>query len=272
MHRKRLRKIENLEQNATDAVVAGLVETKSADHDHSHIHDHTHESGDGNAFLSLIYRISRESADIRAAYERLLQQTCKALMRCLELRDPYTFGHSMRVMEYSLLIGRGTGLKSSDLKNLELAAMFHDIGKIGVRDCVLLKDGPLNNNEGSAIRKHPDYGAEVLELIDEFKNIVPGVRHHHERLDGKGYPNKLAGEEIPLYSRIILVADTFDAMTSTRPYRKFLPVDTAYAELERCAGSQFEPEFVEMFLREHRKLTGATKKAVEILLPRKKAA
>lgn len=241
---------------------------------HSHDHDHGHEHGADTqkeaAFLSLVYRTFRENQEIKTAYAALLDQTIKALMRCLEERDPYTYGHSMRVMEYSMLIGRGANFKESDLRNVEISAMFHDIGKLGVPDCVLLKPERLNDKEAQVISKHPVKSAEILAIIDAFKSAVPGARHHHERMDGEGYPDRLSGNQIPLGSRVILVADTFDAMTSTRPYRKALPVEAAYAELERYSGSQFDPEFVKVFLREHQRLTGG--KVAELTPPLKKAA
>ncbi|MBI3544923.1 MAG: HD-GYP domain-containing protein [Deltaproteobacteria bacterium] len=230
-----------------------------ADHEHDHGHSHGAQIVPANAkeaaFLSLIYRTFRENDELKTAYQTLLGQTVKALLRCLEERDPYTYGHSMRVMSYAMLIARGANLKESDLRNLEVSAMFHDIGKVGIPDCVLLKPGRLNADEAKVIMQHPTKSAEILGIIDAFKNAVPGARHHHERMDGEGYPDKLTGTQIPLASRIILVADTFDAMTSTRPYRKALPVEVAYAELERYSGSQFDPEFVKVFLQEHKKLT-----------------
>ena len=207
-----------------------------------------------SAFISLVYRIFQENQELKGAYARLLSQTIQALMRCLEERDAYTHGHSLRVMEYSLLIGRSANLPESDLRNLELAAMFHDMGKIGIADCVLLKPARLNDQEEEVIQKHPVKSAEIIGIIDEFKNIVSGIRHHHERIDGLGYPDSLSGKGIPLLSRIILVGDTFDAMTSTRPYRKALPIEVAYEELERFSGTQFDAEFVKIFLREHKKL------------------
>ncbi len=210
---------------------------------------------DQAAFLSLVYRIFRENLELRTAYEKLLTQTTSALMQCVEEKDAYTYGHSIRVMEYTLLIARGAKLKESDLRNIELAAMFHDLGKMGIPDCVLLKADSLDFQEEKTIQAHPNKSAAIVSHIDAFKNVVDGIRHHHERMDGRGYPEKLKGKEIPLYSRIILVADTFDAMTSTRPYRKALPIETAYAELEKYSGSQFDPEFVEIFLNEHKKLT-----------------
>jgi HD-GYP domain-containing protein (c-di-GMP phosphodiesterase class II) len=157
-------------------------------------------------------------------------------------------------MEYSMMIGRGSKLKESDMRNLEIAALFHDVGKIGVPDCVLLKPDRLNPQEQKIIQTHPVKSGEIIGLIDAFKNAVAGVRHHHERMDGEGYPDGLSGSKIPLASRIILVADTYDAMTSTRPYRKALPIEAAYAELERFAGSQFDPQFVKTFIQMHKDL------------------
>lgn len=223
----------------------------------NHIHSSDQpESTRQAAFLSLVYRIFRENQELKDAYAQLLDQTIKALMRCLEERDPYTYGHSMRVMEYSMLIARGARFKESDLRNLEISAMFHDIGKLGIPDCVLLKPGRLDESEQALVQRHPAKSAEILAIIDAFRNAAPGARHHHERMDGEGYPDRLSGAQIPSASRVILVADTFDAMTSTRPYRRALPVEAAYAELERYSGSQFDPEFVKIFLREHQRLTG----------------
>ena len=204
--------------------------------------------------MAMMLRMTQENQELRADYERLLTQVGRALMKTLEVRDPYTYGHSMRVMEYTMLIGRGAQLSLKELKTLEHSAMFHDIGKVGVPDCVLLKPARLTPEEQITMAKHADYSGEIIELIDEFRDAAPGARHHHERFDGEGYPAKLKGKEIPLQSRIILVADTFDAMTSNRPYRSALPIETAYAELEKYSGVQFDPEFVKVFLREHQKL------------------
>jgi HD-GYP domain-containing protein (c-di-GMP phosphodiesterase class II) len=228
------------------------LEEKASEHKHDHDHGHDHGQA---AFMSLVYRVFRENQDLKTAYDKLLHQTIKALMRCLEERDAYTYGHSMRVMEYAMMIGRAAKLKGSDLKNLELSAMFHDMGKLGIPDCVLLKQGRLDAKEQAIIQKHPVKSGEILSIIDAFKNVATGARHHHERMDGEGYPDRLSGHQIPLVARIILVADTFDAMTSTRPYRKALPVEVAYAELELYSGSQFDPEFVKVFLQEHKRLT-----------------
>lgn len=223
----------------------------------SHGHDHSHDHGGSDSPLELLARIEslgKENEGLRADYERLLLQAGRALLKTLELRDPYTYGHSMRVMEYTMMIGRAASLSLRQLKTLELAAMFHDIGKVGTPDCVLLKPSRLTPEEQKIMAEHAAHSGEIIELIDEFKAAGEGVRHHHERFDGEGYPAGLSGKQIPLESRIILVGDTFDAMTSNRPYRKALPVETAYAELERFSGVQFDPEFVRIFMREHEKL------------------
>ncbi|MGE4232781.1 MAG: HD-GYP domain-containing protein [Bacteriovoracia bacterium] len=213
--------------------------------------------------LSYIVSILNENAKLKTSFERLYQQTIHALMRCLEERDAYTYGHCMRVMEYGLMIGRAADLSDSQLKSLELTAMFHDIGKIGIPDCVLLKPGKLDKSEVESIKTHSLKGFEILSLIDELKPIAKGVRHHHERIDGMGYPDSLSGDQIPLISRIILVADTFDAMTSTRPYRRGLPFEVAYDELSRYAGAQFDEKYVKIFLEEHQKLSTPIRKTIK---------
>lgn len=140
-------------------------------------------------------------------------------------------------------------LTEKELTALRLAAILHDIGKIGVSDSVLLKPGRLTDEEFSAIKKHTEYGSEILKHIKEFKALIPGVRGHHERYDGKGYPDGLRGKDIPVSALIIAVADSFDAMTSDRPYRKGLGIETAIEELRKNSGTQFAPEMVEAFIR-----------------------
>lgn len=218
--------------------------------------------------LEVLYRVMNENKQLRKAYQTLYQQVIHALMRCIEERDAYTYGHCMRVMQYSALIGRAAKLTSRELHNLELAAMLHDLGKLGIADCVLLKPDRLDDKEMTVMKTHATKGGEILTLIDAFREIAPSVLHHHERVDGKGYPDGLSASQIPLLSRVILVADTFDAMTSTRPYRKALPLETAYAELDRYAGRQFDREYVDIFLREHQRLV-ATRPAI---IPLRKAA
>jgi len=171
------------------------------------------------------------------------------LAETIEKRDPYTGGHTKRVMEYSLAIGKVFGLSAQEMERLKLAAILHDVGKIGVGDNILLKNGKLNEEEFNEMKKHAIYGEEVLKYIKYFKDIIPGVKFHHERYDGKGYPDGLMGEQIDIIARIIAVGDTFDAMTSDRPYRKALSKEVARLEIEKNTGSQFDPEVVKAFLK-----------------------
>ncbi|HEX9079978.1 MAG TPA: HD domain-containing phosphohydrolase [Desulfuromonadaceae bacterium] len=170
------------------------------------------------------------------------------LAETIEMRDPYTGGHTKRVMEYSLAIGRALALDDAEQERLRLAAALHDVGKIGVRDCVLLKNGKLTDEEFDEIRKHPLHGENILKYIKYFAPVIPGVKQHHERYDGKGYPDGLKGEEIDLIARIIAVGDTYDAMTTDRPYRRGLEQAVALQEIRRCSGAQFDPAVVEAFL------------------------
>ncbi|MCB9479785.1 MAG: HD domain-containing protein [Deltaproteobacteria bacterium] len=174
--------------------------------------------------------------------------TMAALVESIEKRDPYTGGHSKRVTEGSLAIADKLGLAEADRERLRLSAILHDVGKLGVDDAVLRKRGRLNDEEFAQMKEHPRYGKEILEHIPGMHDILPGVLHHHERYDGRGYPEGLKGSQIPLMARIIGVADTYDAMTSDRPYRKGLPHDTAVQELKRVSGKQFDPVCVQAFM------------------------
>nr|WP_205685163.1 HD domain-containing phosphohydrolase [Peribacillus acanthi] len=170
----------------------------------------------------------------------------------LDARDPYTAGHSIRVADYSILIAEKAGLSEDQIDLLKKSALLHDIGKIGIRDSVLLKEGRLTEEEFDTIKQHPVIGANILEqinLTDELKPLLPGVKYHHERYDGKGYPEGLKGEEIPLFGRIMAVADAYDAMTSDRPYRKGMPQEKALSILEEGKGSQWDPIFTELFIQ-----------------------
>lgn len=169
------------------------------------------------------------------------------LAETIEKRDPYTGNHTKRVMEYSLALGRTLGLTEEELTRLELAAVLHDVGKIGVPDNVLLKEGKLNDDEFRQIKLHTTHGEEILCKISQLSDIIPGVKHHHERFDGRGYPDGLAGGQIDITARIIAVADSFDAMTTDRPYRKGFAFEEAFEELRRNAGTQFDPEVVNAF-------------------------
>ncbi len=174
--------------------------------------------------------------------------TASALGDAIEAKDAYTAGHTRRVMEYSLIVARKMNLTPAELDALNLAAALHDIGKIGIEDCILRKPGRLDPEEMRIMKTHSLIGARIVENIPQLRAIVPGIRYHHERYDGNGYPDGLRGEAIPTMARIIAVCDTFDAMTSDRPYRKGLPVETAIQELRRYAGTQFDPEVVDLFV------------------------
>ena len=172
----------------------------------------------------------------------------KMMLKTLKIKDEYTYGHSIRVAYFSVVTGNEMRLSADEMYNLELAALFHDLGKIGVPNQVLNKPSRLEEDEFLVMKKHPEMSSTILEDIPLFKDIALYAKHHHERYDGRGYPSKLKGEDIPLASRIILIADTFDAMTSTRPYRKGLPYQVAYDELKEFSGSQFDPNVVEHFI------------------------
>ncbi|WP_037285422.1 HD domain-containing phosphohydrolase [Saccharibacillus sacchari] len=183
--------------------------------------------------------------------EQLLQSYFSTLAAALDARDTYTAGHSQRVAEYSLLIGRGAGLGREELDLLNKSALLHDIGKIGVRDSVLLKDGRLTDEEFEQIKKHPALGEEILKQIEPVEMmapLLPGVRSHHERYDGRGYPDGLAGTDIPKLGRIIAVADAFDAMTSDRPYRSGMPLEKAISIISEGKGTQWDPYYAQIFV------------------------
>jgi HD-GYP domain-containing protein (c-di-GMP phosphodiesterase class II) len=193
--------------------------------------------------------VAVENATLYKELKETFYGTAEALAETIEKRDPYTGGHTKRVMEYSIAIGRYMELDSEAIENLKLSAILHDIGKIGVRDSVLLKQDKLDDEEFKTMNRHTSYGAEILHHVKQLREVIPGVWGHHEKIDGTGYPQGLKGDEIPLTARIIAVADTFDAMTTDRPYRKGLTNETAFEELKRCSGTQFDGEVVEAFVQ-----------------------
>ncbi len=178
----------------------------------------------------------------------LFMNTIHSLVASIDAKDQYTAGHSERVTEIAEMIGKEMELAPKDYEDLRISAILHDIGKIGISETILCSKNKLTDEEFLIIKSHPTKGEEILSHINEFVNIIPGVKHHHERFDGRGYPSGLQGEEIPLHSRIIAVADTFDAITSNRTYRQKSKVDIAVAEIQRCSGTQFDPKVVEIFL------------------------
>lgn len=187
-----------------------------------------------------------QNARLYAAQRRQFLNMVTALAETLEKKDPYTGGHVRRVVSYSLLLGAEMGLGQTDLRDLWLAATLHDIGKIGVPDRILGKPAPLDRDEAAIMRRHTTDGAEIVSHLSN-PHVLPGVRSHHERLDGQGYPDGLHDAEIPLAPRIIAVADTYDAMTTSRPYRRGLEAESAAAEIRGAAGTQFCPRVVAAF-------------------------
>jgi HD-GYP domain-containing protein (c-di-GMP phosphodiesterase class II) len=190
-----------------------------------------------------------QNARLYAARRRQFLETVIAWAEAIERKDPYTGGHVRRVMSYSVLLGQELGLPREELEELWLSATLHDVGKIFVKDEILGKPAALDPAEREIMNRHPVDGAEILASISDLRRVLPGVRNHHERLDGRGYPDGLVGDEIPLMARIIAVADTYDAMTTSRPYRPGLPPERAAAEIRAGAGSQFCPTVVAAFAR-----------------------
>lgn len=181
-----------------------------------------------------------------AVNQQLLESFLTVLSTALDARDPYTAGHSVRVAQYAESIARRVGLSTEDIDDIRKAAILHDVGKIGVQDYVLMKNGKLTDEEYAQIKRHPVIGEEILGQIEPQSAIRPllaGVRSHHERYDGNGYPDGLAGEEIPLFGRLLAVADAFDAMTSDRPYRSGMSVSEAVSIIRDGAGTQWDPTF-----------------------------
>ena len=202
--------------------------------------------------VSQMQLIKKINDELKTTYDKLesaYMETIEILRFTVEAKDAYTRGHSDRVSAYSVLIGEALGLSEDDLKTLKIVGLFHDIGKIGIPDSILLKTDKLDDEEYSEIKNHPAIGAHILSNATIFKDIIPIVKHHHERFDGHGYPGKLKGEEIPYLARIATVADSFDAMTSKRSYRDSLPIDVVKEEIKKNSGTQFDPEIAEVFLK-----------------------
>ena len=215
----------------------------------------------GVVVILLCYLWVQEIVDkqsLEKSYERLVAmqnklketnlETIRSLALAEEAKDPYTRGHSARVAEYACMVAKKLGFSKAELRALENAAILHDIGKMGIADSILHKKGKLSIDEWEIIKKHPRLGLDILsplEFLSEEKGII---RHHHERYDGKGYPAGLKAEKIPLGSRILAAADSFDAMRSHRPYRGPLPEETVLSELKSNAGTQFDPKVIEILL------------------------
>ena len=196
----------------------------------------------------LLVRFQGYVRAISTAYDNQLEGIVKGVIATLELKDPYTRGHSERVASYALLLAQETGEFSKDeQKSFYYACLLHDIGKVNIPDQILMKPGKLTKEEFDIIKTHPVVGEEAVQNVEGIKDSICVIRSHHERWDGKGYPDQLEGENIPLLARVSAIADAFDAMTSSRSYRAAMPVEEAYRRILEGKGSQFDPLLVEKF-------------------------
>jgi HD-GYP domain-containing protein (c-di-GMP phosphodiesterase class II) len=201
--------------------------------------------------------VALQSANLHEDAGHFLMSTVKSLVTAIEAKDPYTSGHSSRVNLISMLLGKELGLSASDLESLRWASILHDVGKIGMPEAILNKPGPLSPAEFDVVRQHPWRGYEVLNHIRQLRVASQAVLFHHERVDGNGYPMGISGSAIPQLARIIAVADTYDALTSTRPYRTARSADEAHAEIRRVRGQQLDAKMADAlgemlpFLKEH---------------------
>ena len=188
--------------------------------------------------------ISRQVYTHYIRLDRGYLDTVRSLVGALEAKDPYTRGHSERVAQYAAAMASSMGMPEQEVERIRLAAQLHDLGKVGLSDTILCKPGSLTSDEYYEVRNHPEIGAEIVERVTTLSDLAPIVRHHHERYDGTGYVSGLKGDQIPLESRVLAVADSFDAMTSSRAYRAAMSSDEAAEEIIACQGSQFDPQVV----------------------------
>jgi len=193
--------------------------------------------------------VAMENANLYKKLKDTFLHTSEALAEAVNSRDPYTGGHTRRVSGYSLLIAAGVGLSNKEKEALRLSSILHDIGKIGIEDAILRKGGLLTEDEALKMRRHPGIGARILGFVEEMRDVIPGVLHHHEWFDGSGYPEGLKGEDIPLQARIIAIADAYDALTTERPYRKAMEGVEALEVMAGEGGTHFDPSLVEIFQR-----------------------
>jgi len=198
--------------------------------------------------------VKERTKELEESYEKLKaanRQALFGLAEAIEAKDPYTKGHCGRVAAYSLVLAKEAGYPVEGLETLEFGAFLHDIGKIGIRDSVLLKPGPLEEHEWMHMREHPVKGYDIAMKIEILHPIMPAVRNHHERWDGDGYPDKMKAENIPLVGRIVAIADAYDAMATERPYKKALPLEECEAMLRKASGKMYDPELIAVFCDRH---------------------
>ena len=195
--------------------------------------------------------IAIDNARLYRELQDTFLQTAEALADAIEKRDPYTGGHTKRVVNYCMSIVKCLDINPEEKEHIKISAILHDIGKIGIKDTILRKPSELDKDEFEEMKKHPILGQEIMEKVTQLKDVIPGMRYHHERVDGKGYPDGLSGNKIPLVAKIIAVADAFDAMTTNRPYRKALKWETAIDNLKSGSGEQFDGEVVTAFIKSY---------------------
>jgi HD-GYP domain-containing protein (c-di-GMP phosphodiesterase class II) len=198
--------------------------------------------------------VKERTKELEESFEKLKaanRQALFGLAEAIEAKDSYTKGHCGRVAAYSLVLAKEAGYPADGLETLEFGAFLHDIGKIGIKDAVLLKPGPLDEQEWTHMREHPVKGYDIAMKIEMLHPIMPAVRNHHERWDGSGYPDKMKADDIPLVARIVAIADAYDAMATDRPYKKALPLEECEAVLRKTAGKMYDPELIAVFCDRH---------------------
>jgi HD-GYP domain-containing protein (c-di-GMP phosphodiesterase class II) len=201
-------------------------------------------------FNSMSEAIERAIEQLRkAAHENhvLFINSVRMLAAAIDAKDPYTRGHSERVARYSIGIGKNLGLGEQEMRNLRISALLHDVGKIGIDDRILRKPGALSDDEFDVMKGHPAKGAAIMSGVAQLIDIIPGMKYHHEKWGGGGYPDSLTGEEIPMQARIVAIADTFDAMTTNRPYQKAMELNYVVEKIKSFAGTRFDPRVVDAF-------------------------
>ena len=201
-----------------------------------------------NDMASNIEALVRKLKQALRQNQELFLETIRTLAAAIDAKDPYTRGHSERVSSYSMAISRHLGLSQDEVFRVHIAAILHDVGKLGIRESILNKPGGLSDDEFEIMRQHPAIGAQIMSPIRMLKDIIPGIRNHHETWDGTGYPDHLEGEEIPMVARIIGVADTFDAMTTTRPYQQAMTLEYVLNKMRSMSGSRFDPGVIDAFM------------------------
>jgi HD-GYP domain-containing protein (c-di-GMP phosphodiesterase class II) len=205
-------------------------------------------AGNFNHMAGSIEALVRRLKQALRQNQELFLETIRTLAAAIDAKDPYTRGHSERVSSYSMAISKHLGLSQDEVFRVRIASILHDVGKLGIRDGILNKPGGLTDEEFAVMRQHPDIGAQIMAPIRMLKDIIPGIRNHHETWDGTGYPDQLEGEGIPLVARIIGVADTFDAMTTTRPYQKAMELDFVLEKMRSMSGARFDPTVVDSLI------------------------